>query len=167
MVLLNGSAVRIIHASFIFLFFIVNINTVDIRNVLQRHIVYKIMLYYNYSLHSLWHKLPHVSLHYMFRPDGAIFMYTGVLQSPFSPSATLPRVASVYTLGERCTYGPYIQRIPNVPEDGPIKPKHVVKGIVWYICATNCVDSNCNKSILYIWPVVLTYFLRNYCYIPL
>jgi hypothetical protein len=34
--------------------------------------------------------IPHVSLHYMFQPDGAIFRYIGVLQSPvflllFSP----------------------------------------------------------------------------------
>jgi hypothetical protein len=35
---------------------------------------------------------------------------------------------------------------PKVPEDGPIRPKHVVKGNVWYICATNCVDGNCNKA---------------------
>jgi hypothetical protein len=27
-------------------------------------------------------------------------------------------------------------------EDGPIRPKHVVKGNLWYICATNCVDGN-------------------------
>jgi hypothetical protein len=29
-----------------------------------------------------------------------------------------------------------------LPENGPIGPKHVVKGNVWYICATNCVDGN-------------------------
>jgi hypothetical protein len=40
--------------------------------------------------------IPHVSLHYMFRPDGAIFRYTGGLQSPVSLSATLPTLASVY-----------------------------------------------------------------------
>jgi hypothetical protein len=35
----------------------------------------------------------------------------------------------------------------------PIRPKHVVKGNVWYICATNCVDGNCNKyGSTYSWP---------------
>jgi hypothetical protein len=29
---------------------------------------------------------------------------------------------------------------PNVPEDGPIRPKHVETENVWYICTTNCVD---------------------------
>jgi hypothetical protein len=38
---------------------------------------------------------------------------------------------------------------PNVPEDGPIRSKHVVKGNVWYICATNRVDGNCNKALTY------------------
>jgi hypothetical protein len=51
--------------------------------------------------------IPHVSLHYMFRPDGAIFRYIGVLQSPVSLSAALPALASVYTLGVRCMYGLY------------------------------------------------------------
>jgi hypothetical protein len=32
--------------------------------------------------------IPHVSVHYMFRPDEAIFRYIGVLQSPVSLSAT-------------------------------------------------------------------------------
>jgi hypothetical protein len=36
---------------------------------------------------------------------------------------------------------------PSVLENGPIRPKHVVKGNVWYICATNCVDGNCNKTL--------------------
>jgi hypothetical protein len=40
----------------------------------------------------------------MFRPDGAIFRYMGVLQSPVPLSATLPTLASVYTLGVRCMY---------------------------------------------------------------
>jgi hypothetical protein len=31
----------------------------------------------------------------------------------------------------------------------PIRPKHVVKGNVWYICATNCADGNCNKALSY------------------
>jgi hypothetical protein len=35
----------------------------------------------------------------MFRPDGAIFRYSGDLQSPVSLPATLPTLASVYTLG--------------------------------------------------------------------
>jgi hypothetical protein len=47
----------------------------------------------------------HVSLYDMFRPDGVIFRYIGVLQSPFSLSATLPTLTSVYTLGVRCMYG--------------------------------------------------------------
>jgi hypothetical protein len=38
----------------------------------------------------------------------------------------------------------------NVPEDGPIRPKYVVKGNMWYIRATNCVDGNCNKALSYI-----------------
>jgi hypothetical protein len=41
----------------------------------------------------------------MFRPDGAIFMYVGV-----------------YTMQE--AKGDCIN--PNIPEDGPIRPKHVV-----------------------------------------
>jgi hypothetical protein len=36
-----------------------------------------------------------------------------------------------------------------VPEDGPIRPKHVVKGNVWCICATNCVEGNSNKALSY------------------
>jgi hypothetical protein len=52
--------------------------------------------------------IPHVYLHYVFRPDGAIFRYTGVLQSPVSLSATLSTLASVYTLGVRCMYGLYM-----------------------------------------------------------
>jgi hypothetical protein len=36
---------------------------------------------------------------------------------------------------------------PNVPEDGPIRPKHVVKGNVRYIYATSYVDGNCNKTL--------------------
>jgi hypothetical protein len=44
----------------------------------------------------------------MFRPDGAIFRYIWVLQSPVSLSATLPTLASVYTLGVRCIYGLYM-----------------------------------------------------------
>jgi hypothetical protein len=48
--------------------------------------------------------VPHVSLHGMFRPDGAIFRYIGVLQSPVSLSATLPTLASVYTLGVHYMY---------------------------------------------------------------
>jgi hypothetical protein len=44
----------------------------------------------------------------MFRPDGTIFWYIGVLQSPVSPPATLPTLASVYTLGVRCMYGLYM-----------------------------------------------------------
>jgi hypothetical protein len=35
---------------------------------------------------------------------------------------------------------------PNIPEDGPIKPKYVEKEIVWRICITNCVDGNKNKT---------------------
>jgi hypothetical protein len=38
---------------------------------------------------------------------------------------------------------------PNVPEDGSIRPKHVAKGKVWYICSTNCVEGNCNKTLSY------------------
>jgi hypothetical protein len=34
-----------------------------------------------------------------------------------------------------------------VPEVGPIRPKHVLKGNMWYIYATNCVDGNCNKEL--------------------
>jgi hypothetical protein len=52
--------------------------------------------------------IPHVSLHYMFRPDGAIFMYIGVLQSPVSLSATLSTLTSVYTLRVCCMYGSYV-----------------------------------------------------------
>jgi hypothetical protein len=40
----------------------------------------------------------------MFWPDGAIFRHIGVLQSSVSLSATLPTLASVYTLGVRCMY---------------------------------------------------------------
>jgi hypothetical protein len=39
---------------------------------------------------------------------------------------------------------------PNVPEDGPIRPKYVVQWNVWYICATNFVEGNCNKAISFI-----------------
>jgi hypothetical protein len=93
-------------------------------------------------------------IYHMFRPDGAIFMYTGILQSPVSLTATLPTLASVYILGVRCMYGFYMPCvakctaywISKIPEDGPIRPKHVMKGNVWYICATNCVDGNCNKA---------------------
>jgi hypothetical protein len=52
--------------------------------------------------------IPHVSLHYMFRPDEPIFRYIGVLQSPVFLSATLPTLASVYTLGVRGMYGLYM-----------------------------------------------------------
>jgi hypothetical protein len=66
-------------------------------------------LYFSYRLHNLWYKyIPHVSLHYMFRPDGAIFRYIEVLQSPVSLSATLPTVASVYALGVPCMYGMFM-----------------------------------------------------------
>jgi hypothetical protein len=47
-------------------------------------------------------------IYHTFRPDGAIFRYIGVLQSPVSLSATLPTLASVYTLGVRCVYGLYM-----------------------------------------------------------
>jgi hypothetical protein len=30
---------------------------------------------------------------------------------------------------------------------GPIRPKNVLKGNVWYICATNSVDGNHNKAL--------------------
>jgi hypothetical protein len=33
----------------------------------------------------------------------------------------------------------------NVPEDGPIRPKHVAKENVWHICTTNCVGGNIIK----------------------
>jgi hypothetical protein len=36
---------------------------------------------------------------------------------------------------------------PNVPEDGPIRPKHVVKENVWYSCTMNCVYGNNNKTL--------------------
>jgi hypothetical protein len=55
--------------------------------------------------------IPHVSLHYMFRSDGAIFRYVGVLQSAVSLSATLPTLASVYTLGVSCMYGLHMPRV--------------------------------------------------------
>jgi hypothetical protein len=38
---------------------------------------------------------------------------------------------------------------PVLRNDSPIRPKHVVKASVWYICATNCVDGNCNKTLSY------------------
>jgi hypothetical protein len=50
----------------------------------------------------------HIFPHDMFRPDGAIFRYIGVLQSPFSFSATLPTLASVYILGVRGMYGVFM-----------------------------------------------------------
>jgi hypothetical protein len=38
----------------------------------------------------------------------------------------------------------------NVPEDGHNRPKHVVKEKdIWYICTTNCVDRNNNKTLSY------------------
>jgi hypothetical protein len=38
---------------------------------------------------------------------------------------------------------------PNVPEDGPTRRKHVVKGEnVWCICTMNYVDGNNNKTML-------------------
>jgi hypothetical protein len=36
---------------------------------------------------------------------------------------------------------------PSLPENGPIRPNHVNKGNVWYICETNCVDDNHNKAL--------------------
>jgi hypothetical protein len=80
--------------------------------------------------------IPHVSLHYMFRPDGAIFTYIGVLQSPVSLSAALPTLASVYILGAGCMCGLFMLFL-------------VVKCIVYGIYATNCVDGNCNKAFSY------------------
>jgi hypothetical protein len=40
---------------------------------------------------------------------------------------------------------------PNVPEDGHIRPKHVVKEKTYgiYICTMNCVDGNNNKTSVY------------------
>jgi hypothetical protein len=82
--------------------------------------------------------VPYVSLHCVFRPDGAIIRSTGGSQV----SAILPTLASSRKRNRRL-YN------PNVPEDGPIRPKHAVKGNVWYICATNCVDGNRNKAMSY------------------
>jgi hypothetical protein len=45
-------------------------------NVLQRHIVYKTMLYYGFSLHNSWCRYTiRFYIYYMFRPDVAIFRY--------------------------------------------------------------------------------------------
>jgi hypothetical protein len=39
---------------------------------------------------------------------------------------------------------------PNVPEEGPMRPKHVEKEKkVWCTCTTNYVDGNSNKTLSY------------------
>jgi hypothetical protein len=44
---------------------------------------------------------------------------------------------------------PSTQFLAQIYHMFPIRPKHVVKGNVWYICATNCVDGNHNKALSY------------------
>jgi hypothetical protein len=61
------------------------------------------MLYYGFRLHnSFMAQLYHTFFPYdMFRPDGAIFGYVGVYTITFMLFATLPTLASFYTLGVR------------------------------------------------------------------
>lgn len=52
--------------------------------------------------HSPDKNTPCISMYYMFRPIGAIIRYIELLRSPFC-LLYLPTLASVYTLGLRCT----------------------------------------------------------------
>jgi hypothetical protein len=78
------------------------------NDIIQRHIVYKTMFYYCFRLHNSWHRyttrfpLLHVSAW-----CGHLQVHW-VSQSPISISATLPTLASVYTLGVLCMYGFYV-----------------------------------------------------------